>query len=517
MRTEDKRTGLRRPARLVSVASAALVAGLLSGTGSRADEAPPSAAVLDYDCALPASGQADEPATGAPATTARSTVHASVKVATQLPTTAVVGKPIQPGPVQVAADLPRADLAAVLPTGTTDVTSEATLGVHVRQNKASADATWSGLDGTGTVPAEGAQMRLAHMGDVATITVGSPGDVELVAGELTLRITPAASGDPVTVSCTPSQGDEALLARVLVPGDDHPSGAPSTGTSRGTTGDRREADGIDVAPQPTTPTGAETCPPDRPEGDLDLSQVPPPLPGTVLRPPVKLPGQPVCAYAVGYGTVRKLDGSMVINDPARTPALMNVNANVQTTFKQSGPFYTRLDSLAEVDLPDAESTFLGFEFAPVTAKVTFETGKLTISTGTIGDIPNGKPFAVATFFQSLRIHDVKVNGTPLDVGPDCRTSQPYRATLRGDFSKGGGYKDVLHGGILSGLVDIPAFSGCVGASGENVNALFTASISGPGNLVTMNQATVCAPKSAGAQGCPPVIPPLPPISRTTTP
>ncbi|MCQ4211140.1 DUF6801 domain-containing protein [Streptomyces longispororuber] len=515
MSADSKRTrgGTRHPVRIASVASAALIAGLLSGAGSRADEQPPAAAVLDYACRLPAPAAG----TASPADTPAEPVHAVVKVATQLPETAVPGRPIQVGPVQLEAVLPRAALTDLLPAGTTGIDTGATLGVHVRQNEQTAEATWSQLAGRSDLPAEGADLSLRVTGEVPTVTVSSPGDLELFGGDLTLNIAPAAGGTPVTVTCAPAEGDEPLLARAHVPGGE-PSDGPSAGDSPDAGAGQGERDGIDVAPNAAdTPTGADTCPPDMPTGELDLSQMPPPLPGTVLRDPITLPGQPVCAYAVGFGTVRKLDGSMVINDPSKTPALMNVRANAQTITYKSGPYYAALNSLAEVTLPDAESTFLGFGFAPVTAKVTFETGKLTISTGSIGNPPNREPFAVATFFQSLRIHDVKVNGTPLDVGPDCRTSKPYRATLRADFSEGGGYKDVLHGGVLSGVVDIPAFTGCVGKSGENVDALFTASISGPGNLVTMNQAEVCSPKGKDSPGCPPVIPPLPPIGKPSAP
>ncbi|NEB76938.1 hypothetical protein G3I40_17185, partial [Streptomyces sp. SID14478] len=392
---------------------------------------------------------------------------------------------------------------------------DATLGVHVQQGKASADATWSAptAGAAGTPPSDGT-LRLASAGEAPTLTVSDAGDVELNATELALEITPLVNGAPTatapsTLTCTPADKDPSTtrLAHIDVP-DGTPSGEPSASGGPGGAGAGR--DGIAVAPEAAGPTGASTCAPTAPTGVPDLSQLPPPLPGTNLGPLKPQPGIRACAYAVGLSTIRKLDGSMVINDPAKEPGLMNVRASMQTQGSIApGPFYTRIDNLGELSLPDADSTFLGFGFEPVTAKASFENDQITISTGTIGSSPNAQKFAVATFFQSLRLHDVKVNGTPLDVGPNCRSAQRYRVTLRGDFTlPTGGYNNVLTGGILSGVVDIPAFSGC-GTNGEDLDPLFTASISGPGNYITMNQAATCLPDFNGTPNCPPVIPPLP--------
>ncbi|MFF2848126.1 DUF6801 domain-containing protein [Streptomyces sp. NPDC058001] len=525
------RTGAVRTWRMASVASVALVAGLLSGPGSRAEEAP-APVVIAYACVLPpaaspepsasdagtdsgaGTGSGTGTASGAGAAAGAEKLRITVEIATSLPSAATVGKPIQPGPVRVEARLPYAELAPRFPTGTTGLSGDATLGVQVRQNDDTADATWSRLTAQTETPAAEAELRLGHSGEVPTITVGSPGDIELTAGGLTLTVTPTVDGAPAdgsatTLTCGTSDPDAAGFARVGVPGDGSPSapGSSASGAAPGDGGAGR--DGISVAPGEDGPRGAETCPPEVPKGDLDLSQLPPPRPGTVLNPPFVLPGVPVCAYAVGLGTVRKLNGSMIINDPEREPALMNVRANMQSTTRREGPFYVRFDSLGALQLPDSRSTFLGFGFTPVTAAVEFETTPITISTGTIDVFPNAEPFAVVTFLQSLRLHDVKVNGTPLDVGPNCRTAKPFRVTLRGDFtSTTGRYINVLIGGLLTGTVDIPAFTGC-GTNGEDVSPLFTASISGPGNLITMNQATVCSPGGVGMPGCPPAIPPLP--------
>jgi hypothetical protein len=241
-------------------------------------------------------------------------------------------------------------------------------------------------------------------------------------------------------------------------------------------------------------------------GGIDESFVPQPPPGEAPRI-TQLAGRLGCAYAVGLANVEKLGGAMIVNDPAGTPELVNVLAVLRTasrTGTRPGGFYFRADSFGALPLPDATSTFLTFGFQPVTAKVEFTNGPVTISTGTIGSPPNRVNFALAGFYQSLRVHDVKVNGTPLDVGPDCRTARPFRVVLNGKFPD---YENVFKGGPMSGEVTIPEFSGC-GTNGEDLDQIFSAAISGPDNLVAIRQGPLCIPNSPNNE-CPPRIPDLP--------
>ncbi|MFE6893723.1 DUF6801 domain-containing protein [Streptomyces sp. NPDC057694] len=512
---------------MIPISSIALAAGLLSGPGSHADEGQGSVEIA-YDCAVPApaanqqtdgeagkQGDADTSATAsAPGTP--TTVRASVRISSGLPRSAAPGTPIDPGTVTVEAALPYAQLAPLLPDDVSGVTSDATLGVLVQQGKSSADASWSSLTASTSAPPSDGTLHLGHTGGAPTITVSEAGDVDLYAGELGLKISPLPTGTDeetaalFTLACTPASKDSAgrRLAHISVPDGEEP-GASSPGASDDPSDTAR--DGIAVEPKDgaDTPAGASTCAADMPSGEMDISQIPDPLPGTVLTPLIPLDGFRACAYAVGMTTVRKPNGTVIINNPSKGPSLMNIRANAQTQYATEGPFYFRADSLGELTLPDADSTLLNFGFVPVTAKVAFDNDPITISTGTLGSPPDQQNFAVATFFQSLRVHDVKVNGTPLDVGSQCRTSKKYRVTLRGDFSSPTDvYANVLTGGILKGKVDIPSFSGC-GAKGENLDRLLTASLSGPGNSIVMNQAPTCLPDLPEPNQCPPVIPPLP--------
>ncbi|MEU9760421.1 DUF6801 domain-containing protein [Streptomyces sp. NPDC047987] len=503
MNVKTSATGGRRSVRLASVAAVVLLAGLLSGSGSAAEEGG-SAVTLAYDCALPGG-----------------TGRVTVRVTTAFPASGTAGTPLESGPVTIDVRLARADLEALLPAGTEVVASTATLAVGIRQKDRSAQARWLDLPAPGSaVPAEG-EVSLVHTGPVPSVTLPAAGDVAFTAGRLTLGLRPVAEtaeesgpADVRPLTCEPGEDAEdggTLLATVPVtagPPDPWPSrtegGDGAHGTDEGgDTGDR-------IAVESRTPQAGseEACPVDPPAGKADWSDAPKPPEGAPVME-VDIPGGGTfgCAYAVGMATVYKLNGAMIINDPAKKPGLISVLANVHRGLRAAnaaGGYYLRLDSLGNLRLPDADSTFLTFGFQPVSAKVEFENGPLTISTGNIGMGSTKTYFATASFTQSLRLRDVKVNGTPLDVGPNCRTASPFKVVLNGDFPK---YVNVFGGGPMNGKVEIPPFSGC-GTGGEDLDNLFTAAISGPGNVVAMNQGQTCVP-SDSSTFCPPTVPALP--------
>ncbi|WEH38607.1 hypothetical protein OG233_03250 [Streptomyces sp. NBC_01218] len=490
----------RRSVRLASVAAVATIAGLLSGPGSAADDVDASV-VVTYDCDLP-SGRVQVP----------------LEVRGTFPATGEVDVPMSPLDVRMAADFQATDLAPLLPEGATEVVSTAALDVDVTQNGESAQAQWAQFVAPATNLAgdESGKVRLAHTGEVPSVTVGAGGDVTLIAGGLTLELsTPAVGGeetpaDPVTLNCGRSEGDAGVLATVPVQDTGTETPDPGGETDPGEGGG--EDPGDPGEEPPAQPPADTSCTEDVPVGEMDSSEAVPPPPGA---PPLVLAaaGQKVCGYAVGLASIKKLNGSVIINDPAKKPAMITANANKRVLLRlptMEGGLYVQYGSIARLELPDAESTFLAFGFQPVSAKVAFESGLLTVSTGQVApDFLHVAPFAVASFQQSMRLYDVKVNGVPLDVGPDCRTAHPYKVVLRGDFENGNPYLNVLDGGPLNGTLDIPAFSGC-GTGGEDLDALFTASISGPGNTIAMNQANMCVPDAdLEVRNCPPRIPALP--------
>lgn len=114
----------------------------------------------------------------------------------------------------------------------------------------------------------------------------------------------------------------------------------------------------------------------------------------------------------------------------------------------------------------------------------------------------------------ISLVNLKVDGVPVDVGSSCRTATPVDLALWG----GDGYipadggtlaqYDGLHAGSLGKLdspyymeqngaaipaskgLDIPAFTGCRGRSGDDVSRLVTAMASGPDNPVSAEQSPV---------------------------
>jgi hypothetical protein len=102
---------------------------------------------------------------------------------------------------------------------------------------------------------------------------------------------------------------------------------------------------------------------------------------------------------------------------------------------------------------------------------------------------------------SLSISNVDVNGVPLNVGPHCQTVTPFTLKLTGIPPA---YNVSLQYGVLTGTVTVPLFKGC--GVGENLDPLFDATVSGPGNFVKVTQAVLCTPTVTGHPGCPPALP-----------
>lgn len=537
----------RRTVRLAAIASAALLAGLLPGAGSAAVGRDGPLAMA-YQCAFPGG---DQPV--------------RVSLVQAFPETGAVDKPIQPGDLTMAVTVPRAAVDGLVPDAAGTLAGTGTLTTRVTQGTSATDAPWPGLRAP-AVPAAGKDdLVLTFQGEVPPVTVTAAGQVGFDAGALALELTvlkaaaadgttaaapsgaaattaaatPAASAVPATpvtvkVACSPGAGQDSVLGAVpvAVP-DPTPSGSasPSTSGSQSTT--------------PATPGGPATSPSS--PGRAKVAPGAPHNDTIKLEPPVhsnrydcdlvpmgtlddsKIPyedekkagasvyesGQNLgsCAYAVGYSNVHKLDGAAVINDPHGSvfPALTNINMNVRYAVQPTPPQYYEFDSLGQMKLPPADSTFLTYGFVPTSAKMAL-TPDPKIPLLTI--VTTGTTFVdqsvVTTIYgyQSLRLYDVKINGVPLDVGPNCRASKPISLALVGvqdaHLPGGGDGKPdytILGGGPLhQENMTIPPFTGC-GTHGENLNALFTSAVSGPGNSLNLNQGKLCAPWASDPEGC----------------
>lgn len=177
-------------------------------------------------------------------------------------------------------------------------------------------------------------------------------------------------------------------------------------------------------------------------------------------------------------------------------------------------------------LPSVRVNLLAFGSLPATATISLA---MTRSGGEVtpwavhvwapgsSDIPgcaNGTDFyrAMVEGQADVRIHDLEIDGVPVDLGPNCQTERPVDLRLWGEE----GYQALRTGnlaqydGLATGTripldspyyfehngrglipdstgVDIPPFVGCA-SEGDDLSSIVTAMASGPNNPVRVSQA-----------------------------
>ncbi|MEV2243305.1 DUF6801 domain-containing protein [Streptomyces sp. NPDC049970] len=412
-------------------------------------------------------------------------------VTAEIPGSARAGEVIQPEGVSVELAFPEAVPAELARAGAATVSAEARLSVGVAQEGREARAEWNLRTGEPVPLPEAGGLTLTTSGSVPYVKPGASGELHLDASalsvELALKQAGGAPAEPpdTTVECTPDAEQETGLATVEV------SGADGEGAS-------------EPAPSETWPGQEEETP-----GEAA------PEVGVGARPKASAADVPPCtgdpedaanmvAYVTGYANVTKLDGA------TRFPvACGNITQGAQWPSMEDGVLHFYQYSTVDLEyrgkpqLPPASGTFLTFGFMPTTATLEMT----QIPTGTDADgvrIPNiesdlailptsSRNRTTITLDLMLRLRDVEVNGVPLDVGSNCRTSKPFKLTLEGLGTWGPdglvGYT-LVSGGELTGSVTIPPFSGC-GAT-EDLDDIFTASLSGVPNYVKQVQGAPCA-------------------------
>jgi hypothetical protein len=229
--------------------------------------------------------------------------------------------------------------------------------------------------------------------------------------------------------------------------------------------------------------------------------LPEPPPGSrVLHEP-----QPACGYVAGSADLRKLDATVPLG-----PGLSDLRLGL-TTYTNLNRSYTYLQQDAagqfqyhgKAELPPARVAFRAFGYIPVSATIDIsEIGSLNLALIWCTPAPKCPDHPANTALLSgrltLRLSDVEIDGVPLNVGPHCQTAQPFDLALTGLPPA---YNVNLIHGVLTGTVAIPPFKGCA-SGGYNLDPLFTATVSGPGNFVKLSQAPLCTPLAGN--GCPPV-------------
>jgi hypothetical protein len=247
---------------------------------------------------------------------------------------------------------------------------------------------------------------------------------------------------------------------------------------------------------------------------------------------------PVSALLAGYSDVSKVGNAAQVGFP--NPALADSPASGGLTSAE--PVFhgdvleceritLQLDYHGQREMPPVTATFLGFRFVPVTATaILTQAGPAPLTTliidnlGPLDSPDTADPFtAVSLARVDLRLTDVRVNGVALNVGSSCRTDAPLftpgNPEAPGELVLTGGtnlgdpspsFGNAIAGGTVAGQADIPPFTGCVTPSGENLDALLTATVSGPGNYVRIVSGELCpfAAPCKGGQQPPPQLAPL---------
>lgn len=231
----------------------------------------------------------------------------------------------------------------------------------------------------------------------------------------------------------------------------------------------------------------------------------PPPHSTITLPQPPLQG---CAFIKGFSNVSKLGEAALIG-----PGFGNIQVGKRLVFNLKANYF-ETDSAGKLyfkpcpgsapqckainGLPPVTATFLSFGFLPTTATLQItQTGTLdVISVGTLsGKLKYSKILSLA----SIRVERVLVNGVPLNVGSDCHTVKPFKLVLTGKPPY-----TLNTGGVIIGMINVPPFTGC--GVGENIDPIFNATVSGPGNIVKLTQGTLCSDWPQAPVGCPATVP-----------
>lgn len=474
----------RRTARGAAVATAVLLGGMIPGAQA-ASGVQEIDAELAYTCDFP---EGDQPV--------------KVRLAVTVPESAQAGQTIQPEGMALDLTLPEAASAALAESGAASVSAEAQLSVDVVQDGRQARAEWIGTAAEAAPVPEAGELTLSTAGSVPYIRPGAPGDLEFKASGLALELAvKKADGTPaeppaLSVQCVVDADQETTLATVGVDGDTGDTGTPT--------------------PEPSAsdqwPGDEEQTRPGAPEvgkrAKESASEAAPPCVGD----PFNVEGRDMVAYVAGYANVTKLDGATKF-----PPACARIHTYDGENWFEFPYVHAVLNAAIVLDykgkpqLPPTTGTFLTFGFMPTTAtlemtqippKPNSPEDRNVVSHG-ITDLLNGGFTKTTTSVDMdfvLRLHDVKVNGVALDVGDSCRTERPFRLSLTGlgtwDPEKGNEGYTVITGGELTGSVNIPPFEGC--GVGEDLDSLFTASLSGSPGFVKQVQGAPCVPSTGSA-------------------
>ncbi|MEV4317250.1 DUF6801 domain-containing protein [Actinocrispum sp. NPDC049592] len=447
------RTGAAIAAAVVSISMAVATASSADPTTSAGAPPPPapSARSLTNDCEFPLGG--------------KQVITADFRA--QLPDTVAAGQAVTFTDAALKFALPEAMVGALREGGVATLEGSAAVGVLSTVSKKT------------TAMVEIPKTPLPDKGDLVLdlpaeltpeVKPAKAGTASFTVGPLeTLLLPRDAKGEPVPgakkVTCTLAEGQDAAFGTVKVtppvsakPADQPGSGAPAP-SSR--------------APQP----GPDKKPK---KGKARLQDDPP------------LCGDPVDPF--GFWTYYPLNGHVDVKKLGSGidfgPGYLSAQLNTWTD-PNSGALCNNL--LGDLLWPPAHGKFIVFRFMPTEADVT-----VTQTAPTQGLLDNGVFIGGAT--TDMRMTNVTVNGTPLDAGPKCHTSQPVRIALHSKPEEWNPFGSPA--GFMEADFDIPAFAGC--GVGQDLNPLFTGLISGPGNHIRLDFGDIVFCED-GSQPCAPPV------------
>ncbi|GAA4530244.1 DUF6801 domain-containing protein [Amycolatopsis samaneae] len=278
------------------------------------------------------------------------------------------------------------------------------------------------------------------------IAVDTPGAVTVSLTAPTVTLGPAAAPGteppgPVTCALTPEQN--TTLGAIAVQSVTPVRPAPQ-----------------DPAPAPGTP-GAP--------GEVAVQ--------TTADPPPTISTPLVLIRVVSTATVTRL-GAKAVSTPS---ALLNGTLQLWVL----GPGKTRQKVVGSISFKPVTVTYLSFGFTPTSATVEFlpvvdyRNSKFIDVDGELLATP-GKPSVLTSDISVIaRMSDARVNGVPLDLGPDCVTADPVKIHVEGIY-------DPFKWGFLKTGPEgfrLPGFRNCGVA--EPLSQLLTGMASGPGNSATI--------------------------------
>jgi hypothetical protein len=194
-------------------------------------------------------------------------------------------------------------------------------------------------------------------------------------------------------------------------------------------------------------------------GDAQGSPTPPPVPSPPRGAEPQLTIS-VSYWVDGVSTVAKLGSSLKIGRG-------RLDANVDlATGAISG----------DLSLPSSVGHFLSFQFLPVSSTTDFIPDGPSTGTYQAGILD-------ATTKVFIRLRDLRVNGTPLDAGPSCRTVTPAELHIRGPLN-------LLGTSNFSTTYTIPPIAHC--GNTEDLDPLVRAMISGPRNPLQLTLTFRCS-------------------------